>query len=61
MEWINLIAEAKKAGRITMLVNATGVSSSKASIETILKVDLYGTAVLSEEAGKVIAPGGAAT
>ena len=32
--------------------------ASQASIETILKVDLYGTAVLLEEAGKVIAPGG---
>lgn len=41
-----------------MLVNAAGVSPSKASIETILKVDLYGTAVLLEEVGKVIAPGG---
>ena len=40
-----------------MLVNAAGVSPSQASIETILKVDLYGTAVLLEEVGKVIAPG----
>ena len=37
-----------------MLVNAAGVSPSQASIETILKVDLYGTAVLLEEVGKVI-------
>ncbi len=55
---LNLIAEAKKAGRITMLVNAAGVSPSQAPIEAILKVDLYGTAVLLEEVGKVIAPGG---
>lgn len=41
-----------------MLVNAAGVSPSQASIETILKVDLYGTAVLLEEVGKVIAEGG---
>ena len=41
-----------------MLVNATGVSPSQASIETILKVDLYGTAVLLEEVGKVIRKGG---
>ena len=41
-----------------MLVNAAGVSPSQASIEDILKVDLYGTAVLLEEVGKVIAPGG---
>lgn len=54
-----IIAEAQKHGEITMLVNAAGVSPSQASIETILKVDLYGTAVLPEEVGKVIAEGGA--
>lgn len=54
----NLIAEAKKAGRITMLVNAAGVSPSQAPVEEILKADLYGTAVLLEEVGKIIAPGG---
>ncbi len=54
----NLIAQACKVGDITMLVNAAGVSPSQASIETILKVDLYGTAVLLEEVGKAIAPGG---
>lgn len=53
-----LIAEAQKHGPIKMLVNAAGVSPSQASIETILKVDLYGTAVLLEEVGKVIADGG---
>lgn len=53
-----IIAEAQKYGDITMLVNAAGVSPSQASIEAILKVDLYGTAVLLEEIGKVIAPGG---
>lgn len=54
----NMIAVAMKYGNITMLVNAAGVSPSQASIETILKVDLYGTAVLLEEVGKVIAKGG---
>ena len=54
----NMIAEAQKYGDITMLVNAAGVSPSQAPIEAILKVDLYGTAVLLEEVGKVIAPGG---
>lgn len=53
-----LIAEAQKYGKISMSVNAAGVSPSQASIETILKVDLYGTAVLLEEVGKVIKPGG---
>lgn len=53
-----LISEAQKYGRIKILVNAAGVSPSQASIETILKVDLYGTAVLLEEVGKVIVEGG---
>ena len=52
------IAEGQKYGPIQMLVNAAGVSPSQAPIEAILKVDLYGTAVLLEEVGKVIAPGG---
>ena len=55
----DLIAEGQKYGEIKMLVNAAGVSPSQAPIETILKVDLYGTAVLLEEVGRVIAPGGA--
>lgn len=53
----NMITEGKKRGPITMLVNAAGVSPSQASVETILKVDLYGTAVLLEEVGKVIGAG----
>ena len=53
-----MIAEGQKCGEIRMLVNAAGVSPSQASIETILKVDLYGTAVLLEEVGKVITEGG---
>ena len=55
---LNLIAEAQKYGPITKLVNGAGVSPSQAPIEAILKVDLYGTAVLLEEVGKVIAEGG---
>lgn len=54
----SIIAQAQKYGDITMLVNAAGISPSQAPIEAILKVDLYGTAVLLEEVGKVIAPGG---
>ena len=53
-----MIAQAQKYGNITMLINAAGVSPSQAPIEAILKVDLYGTAVLLEEIGAVIAPGG---
>lgn len=54
-----IIEKSHEYGEIKMLVNAAGVSPSQASIETILKVDLYGTAVLLEEVGKVIAKGGA--
>lgn len=54
----NMISESQTYGDITMLVNAAGVSPSQASVGTILRVDLYGTAVLLEEVGKVIAEGG---
>ena len=54
----HLVAEAQKLGDIAMLVNAAGVSPSQAPVEVILKVDLYGTAVLLEEVGRVIRPGG---
>lgn len=54
----NIIAKAQEYGEIKMMVNGAGVSPSQAPIEAILKVDLYGTAVLLEEVGKVIAPGG---
>lgn len=53
-----MIDKAQDYGPIKMLVNGAGVSPSQAPIETILKVDLYGTAVLLEEVGKVIAKGG---
>ena len=53
-----LIAKAQEYGEIKMLVNGAGVSPSQAPIEAILNVDLYGTAVLLEEVGKVIAEGG---
>ena len=55
---LNLIGKAQKYGEIGALINAAGVSPSQAPIETILKVDLYGTAVLLEEVGKVIKDGG---
>lgn len=56
---LRLIEEGQKYGEISMLVNAAGVSPSQAPIEAILQVDLYGTAVLLEEVGKVIQKGGA--
>jgi NAD(P)-dependent dehydrogenase (short-subunit alcohol dehydrogenase family) len=54
----SMIAEGEKYGDITDMVIAAGVSPSQAPVETILKVDLYGSAVMMEEVGKVIADGG---
>ena len=54
-----LIGTATALGQVTGLIHAAGVSPSQASPQTILQVDLYGTAVLLEEVGKVIAQGGA--
>ena len=54
-----LIQNATSIGDVLGLVHAAGVSPSQASPETILKVDLYGTALLLEEFGNVIARWGA--
>ena len=54
-----MVQKATKYGEVKALVCGAGVSPSQAPIEVILQVDLYGTAVLMEEVGKVIAPGGA--
>lgn len=53
-----LIQTATQLGEITGVIHAAGVSPSQASPEVILKVDLYGTAVILEEFGQVIAVGG---
>lgn len=55
---VGMIRKGQQYGEIKMLINAAGMSPSQASVEAILKVDLYGSAVLMEEAGKVIAEGG---
>jgi len=54
-----VVRTAQELGPIKALVQAAGVSPSQAPIEAILRVDLYGTAMLLEEFGKVVAPGGA--
>ncbi|MEZ5323365.1 MAG: SDR family oxidoreductase [Microthrixaceae bacterium] len=51
-------ARAQEIGPIKALVQAAGVSPSQAPIEAILRVDLYGTAMVLEEFGNVIASGG---
>ena len=55
---LSLIKKAQEYGEISMFINAAGVSPSQAPIDVILKVDLYGTAILLEEVGKVIKHGG---
>lgn len=52
-----LVAKAWGLGRITGLVHAAGVSPSQAPIETILRVDLYGTALVLELFGEAMAAG----
>ena len=52
------VETATKLGEVTGLIHAAGVSPSQASPSAILKVDLFGTAVLLEEFGNVIARGG---
>ena len=54
-----LVQKAAGLGNVTGLIHAAGVSPTQAAPATILKVDLYGTALLLEEFGNVIARGGA--
>jgi len=54
-----LVETATKIGSVSGLINAAGVSPTQASPATILKVDLYGTALILEEFGNVIPQGGA--
>jgi len=53
-----LVEKATDLGQVTGLIHAAGVSPSQASPATILHVDLYGTALVLEEFGNVIASGG---
>ncbi|HTP34180.1 MAG TPA: SDR family NAD(P)-dependent oxidoreductase [Candidatus Acidoferrales bacterium] len=53
-----LVQNATSVGEVFGLIQAAGVSPTQAPPETILKVDLYGTALLLEEFGKVITKGG---
>ncbi len=54
-----LAEKATALGSVTGLIHAAGVSPSQASPATILAVDLYGTALVLEEFGNVVATGGA--
>ena len=53
-----LVQTATALGDVTGVIHAAGVSPSQATAEVILAVDLYGTALVLEEFGNIIAPGG---
>ena len=53
-----LVERATGLGEVAGLIHAAGVSPSQAAPATILKVDLYGTALVLEEFGRVVARGG---
>lgn len=53
-----LVEQATAHGQVTGLIHAAGVSPSQATPATILKVDLYGTALVLDAFGAVIARGG---
>ena len=55
---LRLVEHAQSFGAVKKFICAAGVSPSQAPVEKILQVDLYGTAVLLEEFGKIIADGG---
>jgi NAD(P)-dependent dehydrogenase (short-subunit alcohol dehydrogenase family) len=55
---VALALAAAKLGNITGVIHTAGLSPTQASPQAILKVDLYGTALVLEEFGRVIAPGG---
>jgi len=60
-ESVHALAETARAlGDITGVIHAAGVSPSQARPEVILAVDLYGTALVLEEFGNIIASGGSA-
>lgn len=52
---LSVVAESAKWGEVKYVVNAAGVSPSQAPVSNILRVDMYGTSLLLEEFGKVIA------
>ena len=54
----SIVEKAVSLGEVSGLIHAAGVSPSQATPETILRVDLYGTALVLEEFGNVIADGG---
>ncbi len=54
-----LATTAANLGDVTGVIHTAGLSPTQASPQAILKVDLYGTALVLEEFGQVVTPGGA--
>jgi NAD(P)-dependent dehydrogenase (short-subunit alcohol dehydrogenase family) len=54
-----LAGHAASLGPVTQVAHTAGLSPAQACAQAILAVDLLGTAVVLEEFGEVIAPGGA--
>jgi NAD(P)-dependent dehydrogenase (short-subunit alcohol dehydrogenase family) len=54
-----LAGYAASLGSVTQVAHTAGLSPSQASAEAILAVDLLGVALVLQEFGEVIAPGGA--
>jgi NAD(P)-dependent dehydrogenase (short-subunit alcohol dehydrogenase family) len=54
-----LSQSAASAGLVTQVIHTAGLSPTQADVEPILRVDLFGTAVVLDAFGQVIAPGGA--
>lgn len=55
---LELVKTACSVGEIKGVIHTAGLSPSQAQAQDLIRVDLYGSAVLFEEFGKVIAPGG---
>ncbi|MFC9059330.1 SDR family oxidoreductase [Streptomyces sp. NPDC057074] len=55
----SLAGAAARLGPVTQVVHTAGLSPVQAPAAAVLKVDLLGTALVLEEFGRVIAPGGA--
>ena len=53
-----LVESATRIGDLAGVIHSAGVSPSQASPQTVLKTDLYGTALVLEEFGSAIARGG---
>jgi NAD(P)-dependent dehydrogenase (short-subunit alcohol dehydrogenase family) len=54
-----LAEAAEESGRLTAVVHTAGLSPQQASAQAVLAVDLLGVALVLDEFGRVIAPGGA--